>query len=62
MFTWRVSIFLIVSGSACGSASTLDMTGILGFLITVDAKAASNLDTAGSMKPVWKAPATANRT
>lgn len=62
VFTCRASIFLIVSGSACGSASTLDITGILGVLITVDAKAASSLDTAGSIKPVWKAPATANRT
>lgn len=38
------------------------MTGILGVLMSVDANAASNLDTAGSIKLVWKAPATAKRT
>ena len=53
---------LIVAGSACGCASTLDITGILGCLISVAANAASNLETAGSMKLVWKAPATAKRT
>lgn len=60
--TWRAKIFLIVSGSACGCASTLEMTGILGVLISVAASAASNLETAGSMKLVWNAPATARRT
>lgn len=49
-------------GSACGCASTLEMTGILGVLISVAASAASNLETAGSMKLVWNAPATARRT
>lgn len=38
------------------------MTGILGVLMSVDANAASNLETAGSIKLVWKAPATARRT
>lgn len=51
-----------MAGSACGWASTLDITGILGGLMAVAANAASNLDTAGSMKLVWKAPATASRT
>jgi hypothetical protein len=40
----------------------LDITGILGCLISVAANATSNLETAGSMKLVWKAPATAKRT
>jgi len=62
LLTCRANIFLIVSGSACGCALTLDMTGILGVLISVAANAASNLETAGSMKLVWKAPATAKRT
>jgi hypothetical protein len=38
------------------------MTGILGVLISVAANADSNLETAGCMKLVWKAPATARRT
>jgi len=38
------------------------MTGILGVLISVVANAASNLDTAGFIKLVWKAPATARCT
>lgn len=60
--TWHASIFLIMSGFAWGCASTLDITGILGVLISVAANAASNLETAGSMKLVWNAPATARRT
>jgi len=60
--TCRANIFFIVSGSVCGRAFTLEMTGILGVLMSVDANAASNLDTAGSIKLVWKAPATARRT
>ena len=51
-----------MSGSAWGCASTLDITGIRGVLISVAANAVSSLDTAGSMNLVWKAPATARRT
>lgn len=60
--TCRARILLMVSGSECGCASTLEMTGILGVTISVTANAASSLETAGSMKLVWKAPATARRT
>ena len=51
-----------MSGSEWGCASTLEITGILGDLISVAANADSNLETAGCMKLVWKAPATARRT
>lgn len=60
--TWQARIFLIVSGFACGRASTLDITGIFGVLISVRARADSSLETAGFMKLVWKAPATASLT
>lgn len=50
--TWLANIFLIVSGSACGCASTFDITGILGVLISVALKAASNRETAGFIKLV----------
>jgi len=60
--TCRAKICLIVSGSEWGCASTLEMTGILGVRISVAANADSNLETAGCMKLVWKAPATARRT
>lgn len=52
METCCAKIFLIVSGSECGWASTFDITGILGVLISVVASAASNLETAGSIKLV----------
>lgn len=37
--TWRARMSLMTSGSECGCASTLLMTGILGVLIVVEARA-----------------------
>lgn len=53
---------LIVAGSECGLASTFEMTGMRGVLISVLLRASCNFATAGCMYSVWKAPATARRT
>ena len=37
--TWRARMSLMVSGSECGCASTLDTTGMRGAMICVDASA-----------------------
>merc|ERR1711937_94874 len=44
--------FLIVSGSECGLASTLLITGIRGFLISTLSKTFSSEDTAGAIYSV----------
>lgn len=52
----------MVSGSECGCASTFEMTGMRGAVMFVDASAPRSRSTAGCMKSVWKAPATASFT
>jgi hypothetical protein len=52
----------MVSGSECGCASTLEMTGMRGVDMLVAASAPRSCSTAGCMNSVWKAPATASFT
>mmetsp|Transcript_110208 Transcript_110208/g.290887 ORF Transcript_110208/g.290887 Transcript_110208/m.290887 type:complete len:212 (+) Transcript_110208:37-672(+) len=55
-------ISLSSSGSECGDASTLDTTGMRGLFRSTPDSASLSLSTAGAMKSVWKAPATASGT
>ncbi len=52
----------MVSGSECGCASTLEMTGMRGVTMLVAASAPRSCSTAGCMNSVWNAPATASFT
>ena len=62
LVTWVARSFLMVAGSLWGLASTLEMTGMRGFLNSMSSSTFSRAGTAGAMKSVWKAPATASLT
>ena len=52
----------MTSGSECVLASTLEMTGMRGLTMVTSLSTASSAGTAGFIKSVWKAPATASLT
>ena len=60
--TCLVRMSLITAGSECAFASTFDTTGIRGFETSTVASTSESVPTAGAMKSVWKAPATASLT